>query len=120
MTPAELHRLAGQLHHLPDARDLRIVDADGTAHELPWQAVEVYEAVPALIETAQNYRSACEVATGLHNDKAAIRDALGLPADAPWADVLERARLLRRLGERHAAMAVIEAAFNDEGDGGHG
>ena len=87
MTPATLARLAGQLHHLPDARDLRIVDADGTAHDLPWQAVEVYEAAPMVLGLA-------EIGATL---SGSVRDALRLPADTPWVDVLARARRLADL-----------------------
>lgn len=83
MTP-NLPRLAGLLHHLPDARDLRLVDAEGVPHDLPWQAVEVYAAAPMVLGLA-------EIGATL---SGSVREALRLPDSTPWPDVLARARSL--------------------------
>ena len=95
MTPTNLPRLAGLLHHLPDARDLRIAGPDGTAQALPWQAVEVYAAVPDLVDLA---KLQAESNRGMRDAIALIMDdiraALRLPASTPWVDVLARARSL--------------------------
>ena len=60
-----LPRLAGLLHHLPDARDLRILGADNVPQALPWQAVEVYAAVPELVDIArENTAAALDLTMG--------------------------------------------------------
>jgi len=110
-----LPRLAGLLHHLPDARDLRLVDADGVPHALPWQAVEVYAAVPELVEFVRQrgiddaIRRATKGAT-----PADIREALRLPASTPWGDVLARAR---SLADRDPARTLDDEGLGG-GDGG--
>ena len=87
MTPADLPRLSGQLHHLPDARNLRLLGADGVPQELPWQAVEVYEAAPMVLGLAPRSTSSPTQAV---NDAGAGDgdgdDALGEPFPLPRFD----------------------------------
>lgn len=106
MTP-NLPRLAGLLHHLPDARDLRVLGADDLPQALPWQAVEAYAAVAELVEFARqrdaDATGKTEVIRHHHAEIAALYEALRLPASTPWPDVLARAR---SLAERDPARTL--------------
>lgn len=98
MTPATLARLSGLLHHIPDARDLRILGADGTPSALHPAAAEVYAAVPELVEFARqrdaDATGKTEAIRHHHADIAALYAALRFPASTHWPNVLARARRL--------------------------
>lgn len=114
----DLPRLHGLLHHLPDARDLRILGPDGLPSALHPAAAEVYASVPDLVEFARqrdaDATGKTEVIRHHHADIAALYAALRLPASTPWPDVLARAR---RLAERDPARTLDDEGLGG-GDGG--